>query len=301
MIRRPPRSTHCISSAASDVYKRQVSTQSTWGYIIQIKYKIAFQERIKMAEIKLLTIDGKEISYSPNFANFSDTIQKAYSADPTKAISVIFNENTALIIKKYLEDHEYNNDKMIVKIPPRSWEIKDILDEIAQKQFADMTLEKFKQKNEQILDQYFKSQENNQQLKPIPKNLGLLQGDEQFEILADYYSPIIMAAESIHFEKLKLVAQALLNCYVWDMVNEEDEDDIRCKAGMTLLYLGEEQNEKGETVRDLYYFPRKLPLEYEEKLNKEIEEGEKNIKKIYEGEYFPNAKMTKEEFKQLTQ
>eukprot|EP01098_Paradermamoeba_levis_P016715 TRINITY_DN91_c0_g1_i1.p1 TRINITY_DN91_c0_g1~~TRINITY_DN91_c0_g1_i1.p1 ORF type:complete len:512 (+),score=170.57 TRINITY_DN91_c0_g1_i1:2-1537(+) len=29
MIRRPPRSTHCISSAASDVYKRQVSTQST--------------------------------------------------------------------------------------------------------------------------------------------------------------------------------------------------------------------------------------------------------------------------------
>eukprot|EP00825_Cyclidium_porcatum_P002664 TRINITY_DN11237_c0_g1_i2.p3 TRINITY_DN11237_c0_g1~~TRINITY_DN11237_c0_g1_i2.p3 ORF type:complete len:133 (-),score=29.03 TRINITY_DN11237_c0_g1_i2:636-1034(-) len=31
MIRRPPRSTHCISSAASDVYKRQVSTQSTWA------------------------------------------------------------------------------------------------------------------------------------------------------------------------------------------------------------------------------------------------------------------------------
>eukprot|EP00825_Cyclidium_porcatum_P042665 TRINITY_DN5889_c0_g1_i4.p5 TRINITY_DN5889_c0_g1~~TRINITY_DN5889_c0_g1_i4.p5 ORF type:complete len:114 (+),score=22.44 TRINITY_DN5889_c0_g1_i4:92-433(+) len=35
MIRRPPRSTHCISSAASDVYKRQVSTQSTWGKYIQ--------------------------------------------------------------------------------------------------------------------------------------------------------------------------------------------------------------------------------------------------------------------------
>eukprot|EP00826_Nyctotherus_ovalis_P061832 TRINITY_DN8842_c0_g1_i10.p1 TRINITY_DN8842_c0_g1~~TRINITY_DN8842_c0_g1_i10.p1 ORF type:complete len:160 (+),score=64.58 TRINITY_DN8842_c0_g1_i10:22-480(+) len=27
MIRRPPRSTHCISSAASDVYKRQVSSE----------------------------------------------------------------------------------------------------------------------------------------------------------------------------------------------------------------------------------------------------------------------------------
>eukprot|EP00831_Metopus_contortus_P066942 TRINITY_DN5970_c0_g1_i1.p1 TRINITY_DN5970_c0_g1~~TRINITY_DN5970_c0_g1_i1.p1 ORF type:complete len:362 (-),score=72.10 TRINITY_DN5970_c0_g1_i1:144-1229(-) len=32
MIRRPPRSTQGVSSAASDVYKRQVSTQSTWEY-----------------------------------------------------------------------------------------------------------------------------------------------------------------------------------------------------------------------------------------------------------------------------
>ena len=32
MIRRPPRSTHCISSAASDVYKRQVWIQSTAGH-----------------------------------------------------------------------------------------------------------------------------------------------------------------------------------------------------------------------------------------------------------------------------
>eukprot|EP00831_Metopus_contortus_P026050 TRINITY_DN22264_c0_g1_i1.p1 TRINITY_DN22264_c0_g1~~TRINITY_DN22264_c0_g1_i1.p1 ORF type:complete len:321 (+),score=44.56 TRINITY_DN22264_c0_g1_i1:136-1098(+) len=31
MIRPPPRSTQGVSSAASDVYKRQVSTQSTWG------------------------------------------------------------------------------------------------------------------------------------------------------------------------------------------------------------------------------------------------------------------------------
>ena len=29
MIRRPPRSTHCISSAASDVYKRQVKLLGT--------------------------------------------------------------------------------------------------------------------------------------------------------------------------------------------------------------------------------------------------------------------------------
>ena len=31
MIRRPPRSTHCISSAASDVYKRQILFLSKTG------------------------------------------------------------------------------------------------------------------------------------------------------------------------------------------------------------------------------------------------------------------------------
>jgi len=31
MIRRPPRSTHCISSAASDVYKRQVIALAWFG------------------------------------------------------------------------------------------------------------------------------------------------------------------------------------------------------------------------------------------------------------------------------
>eukprot|EP00831_Metopus_contortus_P006842 TRINITY_DN12619_c0_g1_i5.p2 TRINITY_DN12619_c0_g1~~TRINITY_DN12619_c0_g1_i5.p2 ORF type:complete len:138 (-),score=36.36 TRINITY_DN12619_c0_g1_i5:28-441(-) len=41
MIRRPPRSTQGVSSAASDVYKRQVSTQSTWetGYTGKIVKK----------------------------------------------------------------------------------------------------------------------------------------------------------------------------------------------------------------------------------------------------------------------
>eukprot|EP00831_Metopus_contortus_P076393 TRINITY_DN704_c0_g1_i4.p3 TRINITY_DN704_c0_g1~~TRINITY_DN704_c0_g1_i4.p3 ORF type:complete len:118 (+),score=34.09 TRINITY_DN704_c0_g1_i4:2-355(+) len=39
MIRRPPRSTQGVSSAASDVYKRQVSTQSTWeNPVVKNKY-----------------------------------------------------------------------------------------------------------------------------------------------------------------------------------------------------------------------------------------------------------------------
>ena len=37
MIRRPPRSTHCISSAASDVYKRQVRTWSEGDEIARVK------------------------------------------------------------------------------------------------------------------------------------------------------------------------------------------------------------------------------------------------------------------------
>eukprot|EP00831_Metopus_contortus_P050063 TRINITY_DN4196_c0_g2_i3.p1 TRINITY_DN4196_c0_g2~~TRINITY_DN4196_c0_g2_i3.p1 ORF type:complete len:517 (-),score=158.85 TRINITY_DN4196_c0_g2_i3:161-1711(-) len=39
MIRRPPRSTQGVSSAASDVYKRQVSTQSTWEFEMERKNK----------------------------------------------------------------------------------------------------------------------------------------------------------------------------------------------------------------------------------------------------------------------
>eukprot|EP00825_Cyclidium_porcatum_P021314 TRINITY_DN23806_c0_g1_i2.p4 TRINITY_DN23806_c0_g1~~TRINITY_DN23806_c0_g1_i2.p4 ORF type:complete len:100 (-),score=17.63 TRINITY_DN23806_c0_g1_i2:711-1010(-) len=41
MIRRPPRSTHCISSAASDVYKRQVrylSTDSGNGNVAELQF-----------------------------------------------------------------------------------------------------------------------------------------------------------------------------------------------------------------------------------------------------------------------
>eukprot|EP00831_Metopus_contortus_P025247 TRINITY_DN21804_c0_g1_i2.p1 TRINITY_DN21804_c0_g1~~TRINITY_DN21804_c0_g1_i2.p1 ORF type:complete len:200 (-),score=52.45 TRINITY_DN21804_c0_g1_i2:105-704(-) len=58
MIRRPPRSTQGVSSAASDVYKRQVvSTQSTWDLrIIQnMEAKIAenFQTIYEYPELKI--------------------------------------------------------------------------------------------------------------------------------------------------------------------------------------------------------------------------------------------------------
>eukprot|EP00969_Alexandrium_andersonii_P105687 4662771-Alexandrium_andersonii.AAC.1 len=34
MIRRPPRSTHCVSSAASDVYKRQVRRPDSQALLV---------------------------------------------------------------------------------------------------------------------------------------------------------------------------------------------------------------------------------------------------------------------------
>ena len=45
MIRRPPRSTHCISSAASDVYKRQVV-----GDVLKLQRNMVFvtQEKVNL-------------------------------------------------------------------------------------------------------------------------------------------------------------------------------------------------------------------------------------------------------------
>eukprot|EP00825_Cyclidium_porcatum_P038577 TRINITY_DN4506_c0_g1_i1.p2 TRINITY_DN4506_c0_g1~~TRINITY_DN4506_c0_g1_i1.p2 ORF type:complete len:290 (-),score=72.76 TRINITY_DN4506_c0_g1_i1:189-1058(-) len=65
MIRRPPRSTHCISSAASDVYKRQVSTQSTWGpkkkenIVLSIK-EMWTEKNIIKTEPQFITLDEIE-------------------------------------------------------------------------------------------------------------------------------------------------------------------------------------------------------------------------------------------------
>eukprot|EP00825_Cyclidium_porcatum_P012885 TRINITY_DN16744_c0_g1_i2.p2 TRINITY_DN16744_c0_g1~~TRINITY_DN16744_c0_g1_i2.p2 ORF type:complete len:201 (+),score=39.72 TRINITY_DN16744_c0_g1_i2:93-695(+) len=51
MIRQPPRSTHCISSAASDVYKRQVSTQSTW---VEIYFQNIISKQNNKRKTKLM-------------------------------------------------------------------------------------------------------------------------------------------------------------------------------------------------------------------------------------------------------
>eukprot|EP00831_Metopus_contortus_P028046 TRINITY_DN2341_c0_g1_i16.p1 TRINITY_DN2341_c0_g1~~TRINITY_DN2341_c0_g1_i16.p1 ORF type:complete len:238 (-),score=63.29 TRINITY_DN2341_c0_g1_i16:23-736(-) len=77
MIRRPPRSTQGVSSAASDVYKRQVSTQSTWDEdirqrnekiqtmsdaIAKIQKEIETLESNKKALDSQINSQGREIS-----------------------------------------------------------------------------------------------------------------------------------------------------------------------------------------------------------------------------------------------
>eukprot|EP00825_Cyclidium_porcatum_P037715 TRINITY_DN4215_c0_g1_i1.p2 TRINITY_DN4215_c0_g1~~TRINITY_DN4215_c0_g1_i1.p2 ORF type:complete len:102 (+),score=25.76 TRINITY_DN4215_c0_g1_i1:143-448(+) len=57
MIRRPPRSTHCISSAASDVYKRQYIY--CVGMFIITSFQINKQNKQKNIKIKIKYISKK--------------------------------------------------------------------------------------------------------------------------------------------------------------------------------------------------------------------------------------------------
>eukprot|EP00825_Cyclidium_porcatum_P016495 TRINITY_DN19501_c0_g1_i1.p3 TRINITY_DN19501_c0_g1~~TRINITY_DN19501_c0_g1_i1.p3 ORF type:complete len:137 (+),score=29.82 TRINITY_DN19501_c0_g1_i1:94-504(+) len=64
MIRRPPRSTHCISSAASDVYKRQVSTQSTWENSYRVTY--TWEQTTANDDQTTPVVKGLSLSAYPN-------------------------------------------------------------------------------------------------------------------------------------------------------------------------------------------------------------------------------------------
>eukprot|EP00831_Metopus_contortus_P020493 TRINITY_DN19032_c0_g1_i4.p2 TRINITY_DN19032_c0_g1~~TRINITY_DN19032_c0_g1_i4.p2 ORF type:complete len:124 (-),score=33.12 TRINITY_DN19032_c0_g1_i4:112-483(-) len=83
MIRRPPRSTQGVSSAASDVYKRQVSTQSTWGF-----KQMDRKDNIKYFFIGDVPSKGKIVDY------YLDPKNKIFEEDYDKTIELIMtNEN----------------------------------------------------------------------------------------------------------------------------------------------------------------------------------------------------------------
>eukprot|EP00658_Telonema_sp_P-2_P053475 TRINITY_DN42029_c0_g1_i1.p1 TRINITY_DN42029_c0_g1~~TRINITY_DN42029_c0_g1_i1.p1 ORF type:complete len:120 (-),score=26.16 TRINITY_DN42029_c0_g1_i1:56-415(-) len=60
MIRRPPRSTLSSSSAASDVYKRQVSTQSTGPSIKSIQIAVVVVEMPTPSRIMVVPLEEEE-------------------------------------------------------------------------------------------------------------------------------------------------------------------------------------------------------------------------------------------------
>eukprot|EP00825_Cyclidium_porcatum_P048877 TRINITY_DN8323_c0_g1_i2.p2 TRINITY_DN8323_c0_g1~~TRINITY_DN8323_c0_g1_i2.p2 ORF type:complete len:123 (-),score=35.20 TRINITY_DN8323_c0_g1_i2:3-371(-) len=65
MIRRPPRSTHCISSAASDVYKRQVYGKDNQKYISN-GYKNPNKPKQKLSSNQDLSQSGSQKSDNEN-------------------------------------------------------------------------------------------------------------------------------------------------------------------------------------------------------------------------------------------
>eukprot|EP00825_Cyclidium_porcatum_P011085 TRINITY_DN1566_c0_g1_i6.p1 TRINITY_DN1566_c0_g1~~TRINITY_DN1566_c0_g1_i6.p1 ORF type:complete len:1401 (+),score=376.97 TRINITY_DN1566_c0_g1_i6:144-4346(+) len=64
MIRRPPRSTHCISSAASDVYKRQVYNEYTKKKVLEFFDYMTKNEHLEIKASGLLPDELSEIVYS---------------------------------------------------------------------------------------------------------------------------------------------------------------------------------------------------------------------------------------------
>ena len=73
MIRRPPRSTHCISSAASDVYKRQKYNSRAFTTIIKhdkITNNTALQIFTREGPLAFLPISNNETSIVFSLNNY---------------------------------------------------------------------------------------------------------------------------------------------------------------------------------------------------------------------------------------
>eukprot|EP00826_Nyctotherus_ovalis_P035422 TRINITY_DN3043_c0_g1_i11.p1 TRINITY_DN3043_c0_g1~~TRINITY_DN3043_c0_g1_i11.p1 ORF type:complete len:159 (+),score=52.23 TRINITY_DN3043_c0_g1_i11:25-477(+) len=91
MIRRPPRSTHCISSAASDVYKRQeyMGRRSAW---------INFEDTCKTLDRKqehLLQYISTELNMDSSLNSEKQLIMRGR----------VTNKQIESVLKKYINDY----------------------------------------------------------------------------------------------------------------------------------------------------------------------------------------------------
>lgn len=205
-------------------------------------------EEEHVEQIYVMTSDKKTFAFKKGILQLSDTLQNAFEADPNAPIQVLFDEATALVIKDYLEKHEYKSELMQVKVPPQTSDLSIVIDKIAYEQFKKYEIN--------VLD------------------------EKIFENMINELSPIIIAAESIHLEKLKLTLMVVINCYAYEVLNTDDDLDFMFRSGM-LQIVEDESHRK-------WAFPRKLPLEFEEKLNEELKNDEEKLAKIAKGTYFSN-------------
>eukprot|EP00826_Nyctotherus_ovalis_P056458 TRINITY_DN7625_c0_g1_i1.p1 TRINITY_DN7625_c0_g1~~TRINITY_DN7625_c0_g1_i1.p1 ORF type:complete len:131 (-),score=23.87 TRINITY_DN7625_c0_g1_i1:289-660(-) len=77
MIRRPPRSTHCISSAASDVYKRQVKYRECKEKIYKLLLSVVAQTGLMLHVLFIIEISYVAISdgFPIGWRNYSRRLQ----------------------------------------------------------------------------------------------------------------------------------------------------------------------------------------------------------------------------------
>eukprot|EP00825_Cyclidium_porcatum_P041137 TRINITY_DN5339_c0_g1_i3.p2 TRINITY_DN5339_c0_g1~~TRINITY_DN5339_c0_g1_i3.p2 ORF type:complete len:118 (+),score=35.15 TRINITY_DN5339_c0_g1_i3:165-518(+) len=117
MIRRPPRSTHCISSAASDVYKRQYQrrvhgiisaySQKTIGYLKSTNHIQESQHQFQASAINTNSNNDNNINNNNIINNnVNETLKNSMSniKSNNNNFSPLFGQITELIENQNVQD-----------------------------------------------------------------------------------------------------------------------------------------------------------------------------------------------------
>eukprot|EP00825_Cyclidium_porcatum_P042734 TRINITY_DN5911_c0_g1_i3.p1 TRINITY_DN5911_c0_g1~~TRINITY_DN5911_c0_g1_i3.p1 ORF type:complete len:169 (+),score=41.19 TRINITY_DN5911_c0_g1_i3:76-582(+) len=110
MIRRPPRSTHCISSAASDVYKRQVSTQSTWDSINLAQHQKNGGET-SMKAVPLALKKGQKMNVLEFAIQMEQDGEKYYREQ-----AELYTQNNLNVVCRMLADDEKMHAQLLLSL-----------------------------------------------------------------------------------------------------------------------------------------------------------------------------------------
>eukprot|EP00826_Nyctotherus_ovalis_P008173 TRINITY_DN12109_c0_g1_i5.p2 TRINITY_DN12109_c0_g1~~TRINITY_DN12109_c0_g1_i5.p2 ORF type:complete len:129 (+),score=37.99 TRINITY_DN12109_c0_g1_i5:23-388(+) len=115
MIRRPPRSTHCISSAASDVYKRQVTVGGRGGKMVVIRGDEMKGLKVHVEHVLMHTTDvcltTKGSFRKSKYVEVNDGIKQEETKGMAEERLLVLQIYPSVdIIKKYIS----SNDKLYV-------------------------------------------------------------------------------------------------------------------------------------------------------------------------------------------